>query len=147
MLLHGTDGDDTILAGSCVFFGFRFNMADENIHFDYDNYLVNKDDALANLGCKIIPINTIAGEYAITLDKCYSFQSYDAPKFYMSRTFDIVGVTDKDLTNIEEFANFFGVPNKKPFWRHAICEIMVTADEMKAAEAEPETQREEEYEN
>lgn len=114
---------NVLFEGSMVFYGFRFNIHADDNDFDFDNYLINQDDALASLGCTVHPINGIVGEYCVTIeDVC----SVAIPELgWTSRKFSTREISEEEALKMKEFCNFFQISYKPPSWRHALVAVTV----------------------
>jgi len=109
--------------GSMVFYGFRFNVNTENNAFDFDNYLINQEDALASLGCIVHIVDAIIGEYCVTLENVCTVAIPELG--WISRKFSTREISEDEITKMQQFAAFFNIPYQTPEWRHALVTVPI----------------------
>lgn len=118
------NGKYPVAIGSTVFFGFRFKMS-KNKEFDYDNFLLNQEEAEKMYNCKIVTIDVQNGDYAVVISDCHSFQINCPPQFLVSRKFNVRNIHEADIEAMQKFCKYFNIEFQEPSWRHATTMVMI----------------------
>jgi hypothetical protein len=146
-----------VIISSTIYFGFRFNT---NIvqDFSFDDWLMNRDEAVAMYNCDIIKIDNRKIGVAYPIDQIKKIQDGDTENLdpvemgygdyavvlkdtvssankmfgYTSKRFKIKDITKDEIGNMEKFCEYFKIPFVQPYWRHSMTFDEMSYEQMQA---------------